>query len=185
MPATFISDDEMNEPIKSPVEGPITMTPSNTPTDQPQRSESEGVTTDFTVNPTIIPSDDQDEPLMKPDQAALMRLHEQLGHCSFVQLKQMAEQGIIPRKFAKVPSPKCPSCLYGKAHWKPWWTHKIDPKIKPLTVPGAVVSIDQLESPVLGFMPIAKGQRTILKYCGASVFVDHASDSLTSTCITT
>ena len=88
----------------------------------------------------------------------------------------MAEQGIIPRKLARVPPPKCPSCLYGKAHRKPWRTHKIDPKIKPSTVPGAVVSIDQLESPVLGFVPIAKGQPTVHKYRGDSVFVDHASD---------
>ena len=92
------------------------MTPSNAPADKPPHSESEGVTTDFTVNPTVIPSDDQDKPLLKSEQAALMRLHEQLGHCPFVQLKQMAEQGIIPRKLAKVPPPKCPSCLYGKAH---------------------------------------------------------------------
>ena len=53
MPATFISDDENDEPIQAPSDAPINMTPSNTPTDQPQRSESEGVTTDFTVNPTI------------------------------------------------------------------------------------------------------------------------------------
>ena len=88
----------------------------------------------------------------------------------------MAEQGIIPRKLAKFPPPKCPSCLYRKSHRKPWRTHKIDPKIKPTTVPGAVVSIDQLESPVPGFVPIAKGQPTVRRYRGASVFVDHASD---------
>ena len=39
-----------------------------------------------------------------------------------------------------------------------------------------MVSIDQLESPVPVFMPIAKGHPTIRKYRGASVFVDHASD---------
>ena len=88
----------------------------------------------------------------------------------------MTEQGIIPRKIAKVPPTKCPSCLYGKTHWKRWRTHKIDPKIIPSTVPGAVVSIDQLKSPVLRFVPIAKGQPTAHKYCGALVFVDHASD---------
>ena len=130
MPATFISDDEEDEPTNPPDEGPITMTPSgvpNTPTDKPPRSESEGVMTDFTVNPTVIPSEDQDEPILRPDQAPLMRLNEQVGRCSFAQLKQMAEQGIIPRKLAKVLPPKCPSCLNGKAHRKPWRTHKIDP----------------------------------------------------------
>ena len=179
MPATFISDDEEDKPTNPPAEGPITMMPSdipNTPTDKPPCSESEGVTTEFTVNPTVITSEDQDEPLLRSDQAALMRLHEQLGHCSFAQLKQMAEQGIIPRKLAKVPPPKCPSCLYRKAHCKPWRMHKIDPKIKPMIVPGAVVSIDQLESHVPGFVPIAKGQPTVRKYRGAAVFVDHASD---------
>ena len=72
MPATFISDHEANEPIQAPADAPITMTPSETPMDQPQCSASEGVTTDFTVNPTIIPPDDQDEPLLKSDQATLM-----------------------------------------------------------------------------------------------------------------
>ena len=176
MPATFISDDEDDEPTDPPAEEPIVIMPSDSPSDKPPRSESEGVTADFTVNPTVIPSDDQDEPLLKSDQATLMLLHEQLRHCSFAQLKQMAEQGIIPRKLAKVPPPKCPSCLYGKAPRKLWRTHKIDPKIKPATIPGVVVSIDQLESPVPGFMPIAKGQPTVRRYRGASVFVDHASD---------
>ena len=88
----------------------------------------------------------------------------------------MAEQGIIPKKFAKVPPPKCPSCLYGKAHRKPWRKNKFDPKIKPSTIPGAVVSINQLESRVPGFVPIAKEQPTVRKYCGASVFLDHTSD---------
>ena len=178
-PATFISDDEADEPTNPPAEGPITVTPTalpHAPADKPPRSQSEGVTTDFTVNPTVIPSDDQDEPLLKSDQAALMLFHEQVGHCSFAQLKLMAEQGIIPRKLAKDPPPICPSCLCVKAHRKPWRKHKIDPKIKPTTVPGAVVSIDQLESPVPGFVPIAKGQPTVRRYRGASVFVDHASD---------
>ena len=127
--------------------------------------------------PNYHPStDDQDEPLLKSVQAALMRLHEQLGHCSFAQLKQMAEQGLNLRKLGKIPPPKCPSCLYGKAHQKPWRTYKIDPKIQPSTIPGAVVSIDQFESPVPGSVSIAEEQPTIQKYHRALVFVDHASD---------
>ena len=54
--------------------------------------------------------------------------------------------------------------------------HKIDPKTKLYTIPGAKVSIGQLESPVPGFVPIATGQPTIRKYHGASMFVNHASD---------
>ena len=82
---------------------------------------------------------------MASDQALLIAYHEQLGHTSFAQLQELAKQGIIPKKLASVPPPKCPSCLYGKAHKKLWRTHQVNPKIKPSTIPGAVVSIDQLE----------------------------------------
>ena len=38
-----------------------------------------------------------------------------------------------------------------------------------------MVSIDQLESPIPGFVPIARGQPTTRRYRGASVFADHVS----------
>ena len=39
-----------------------------------------------------------------------------------------------------------------------------------------MVSVDQLESPISGFIPIAKGQPTTKWYCSATVLVDHASN---------
>ena len=39
-----------------------------------------------------------------------------------------------------------------------------------------MVSVDQLESPTPGFVPIAQGQPAIRHYCRAMVFVDHKSD---------
>ena len=129
---------------------------------------------DFKTDPHLIPQE-PDAPLMASDQALLMAYHEQLGHTSFAQLQELAKQGIIPKKLANVPPPKCPSCLYGKAHKNPWRTHKVDAKIKPSIIPGAVVSIDQLESPIPGFVPIARGQPTTSRYHGASVFADHVS----------
>ena len=104
-----------------------------------------------------------------------MAYHKQLGHTSFAQLQELAKQCIIPKKLVNVPPPKSPSCLYGKANKKPWGTHKVDAKIKPSIIPSAVVSIDQLESPIPGFVPIARGQPTTSHYHGASVFADHAS----------
>ena len=183
MPATYISDDEDDDhvPAQPPDEQPIQITSpsSNEDTQRPSsegatRSTSEGVTTDFRTDPHLIPQE-PDAPLLASDQALLMAYHEQLGHTSFAQLQELAKQGTIPKKLANVPPPKCPRCLYGKAHKRPWRTHKIDPKIKPTTVPGAVVSVDQLESPVPGFVPIARGQPTTSRYRGASVFADHAS----------
>ena len=58
-------------------------------------SSSKGETTDFSTNPHVIPVE-PDKPLMQSNQALLMHLHEQLGHCSFTQLKTLAEKGIIP-----------------------------------------------------------------------------------------
>ena len=182
MPATYVSDDE-DEAVPSPSldEQPIRST-SPSPHDDPVRSPSKGamsslskgVTTDFNVDPHLIPQE-PDAPLMASDQGLLMAYHEQLGHTSFAQLQELAKQGIIPKKLANLPVQKCPSCLYGKAHKKPWRTHKVDAKIKPSTIPGAVVSIDQLESPIPGFVPIARCQPTTCRYRGASVFADHAS----------
>ena len=54
--------------------------------------------------------------------------------------------------------------------------HKVDPKIKTSATPRAVASIDQLESPVPGFILIAKGQPTTCRYRGATIFVDDVSD---------
>ena len=86
------------------------------------------------------------------------------------------DEGVIPQKLAKVPATKCPSCFNGKAHQKPWTTHKVDPKIKQSTIHVTVTSIDQLELPVQGFVPIAKGQLTTIHYQGAMGFIDHTSD---------
>ena len=52
----------------------------------------------------------------------------------------------------------------------------MDPRIKPSTIPGTVVSIDQLESPLPGFILITKGKPTVKKYRSASVFMDHVSN---------
>ena len=181
MPATYVSDEEDDDhvPRQSQDEQSIqiTSTSSNEDPKHPSskgatRSPSKEVSTDFHTDPHLIPQE-PDAPLLASNQALLMAYHEQLGHTYFAQLQELAKQGTIPKKLANVPLPKCPSCLYGKAHKRPWRTHKIDPKIKPTTVPGAVVSVDQLESPVPGFVPIARGQPTTSRYHGASVFADH------------
>ena len=191
MPATLIpNDDDEEEPINTPAEQPIIttspapptatqekqLTPNTTKTTLPHHSQSEGVVMEFTTMPHIIFPETPNQPLLKADQTLFICLHEQLGHCSFHQLCQLAKRGIIPKRLAKVPIPKCPSCLYGKAYRKPWRTHKVNPKIKKSTNPRAVISVNQLESPLPGFVPITKGTPTLQRYRGATVFVSHASD---------
>jgi len=106
----------------------------------------------------------------------LMEYHDQLGHISFEQLKVLVQQGFIPKKLLHCPTPKCPGCLYGKAHKRPWRSKQQPKTLKPATYPGEVVSVDQLESPVPGFVPTAKGRPTVQRYVGATVFADHFSD---------
>ena len=122
MPGTYVSDDEEDKTVPSPSldEQPFHSTspshhgdPVHFPSEGAMHSPFEGVTTDFKPDPHLIPQE-PDTPLMASDQALLMAYHEQLGHTSFAQLQELAKQGIIPKKLANVPPPKCPSCLYGK-----------------------------------------------------------------------
>jgi len=70
-------------------------------------------------SPHVVPQDDDETPLLVKDQKLLMQYHESLGHASWDQLKVLASQDIIPKKLAKCPAPKCPGCIYGKAHRLP------------------------------------------------------------------
>jgi hypothetical protein len=53
-------------------------------------------------------------------QAKLMRWHYRLGHLTFPKLKQLALNGEIPKKLAKVLPPKCAGCLFGAMTKLPW-----------------------------------------------------------------
>ena len=88
----------------------------------------------------------------------------------------MARAGLIPKELANVDPPTCPGCAYGKAHRKSWRTKGKQKRIKPATRPGQVVSVDQLISPIAGFVPTHRGKPTLARYLGATVFVDHLSD---------
>ncbi len=49
-----------------------------------------------------------------------MRWHYRLGHLSFSKLKQLALNGEISKKLAKVKPPKCTGCLFGAMTKIPW-----------------------------------------------------------------
>lgn len=91
----------------------------------------------------------------------------------------MAKCGLIPRHFAHVDLPQSLGCAYGKAHRKPTRSKGLRNirKIKPVDFPGHCVSVDQLISPTPGFVPTHRGKPTLKRYRGATVFVDHFSDS--------
>ncbi len=105
----------------------------------------------------------------------LMRWHIRLGHLPFANIRLMAERKEIPSRLANCRIPKCQSCLYGRATKRPWRTKGQSGTIAPVTAPGQCVSVDQLESPVAGFVGQNKGFFFRKRYKVATVFVDHFS----------
>lgn len=57
---------------------------------------------------------------MDRDLADYLAIHKKLGHMPWAKLQILAKRHIIPHKYALLRIPKCPSCLYGKAHCCPW-----------------------------------------------------------------
>jgi hypothetical protein len=111
------------------------------------------------------------------NQTELMRWHYRLGHLPFVKLKQLALNGEIPKKLAKVKPPKCAGCLFGTMTKIPWRGRetKASHKVFIATKPGECISFDQMTSTEVGFYAQMKGKLTKKRYRCATVFVDHYS----------
>ena len=132
----------------------------------------------LTFNPR--PLDKEDEHTMlaaSDDQAELMRWHYRLGHLPFSRLKQLAINGEIPKKLAKVTQPKCASCLFGAMTKLPWRGKetKAYREVFVATKPGECVFVDQMVSTEPGFYVQLKGKLTKKRYRCATLFVDHFS----------
>ena len=110
--------------------------------------------------------------------AELLHYHHKLGHLSFKRLQQAAALGVIPKHLQHAKVPKCTACLFSKATRKPWRTRAkpTGVEVPPPAAPGAVVSVDQLESSTPGFIGQLKGWLTRQRYTTATVFVDHYSN---------
>jgi hypothetical protein len=111
------------------------------------------------------------------NQAELMRWHYRLGHLSFPKLKQLALNGKIPKKLAKVFPPKCAGCLFGAMTKLPWQGKetKADHKVFIATKHGECVSVDQMTSTKVGFYAQLKGNLTKKRCKCTTVFVNHYS----------
>jgi hypothetical protein len=109
----------------------------------------------------------------------LLRIHQSLSHVSMERIQAMAKQGQFTPRIATCQIPMCQSCTYGKSTKRPWKTKsKTHNAIggDKITSPGQLVSVDQLESSVLGFIGQMKGIPTTKRYRVATVFVDHFSN---------
>ena len=146
--------------------------------DSQQAPPDTPVPTEFcTEIPDPLPPEDPNIAIYRRKQHRLLVLHERYGHLRFSVLRLLALSNLIPHELAGIDAPTCPGCAYGKAHRKPWRGKGIKNRrrILPATKPGQVVSIDQLESRTLGFVPTHRGTPTLSRYIGATIFVDHYS----------
>lgn len=129
---------------------------------------------DHDDHPTNLAS--QDNSISSLDDCSeLLQWHYQLGNLPFANLRLMAARGEIPKRLANCRIPKCKSCLYGRATKRPWRTKGQTSKIETVATPWECVSVDQLESPVAGFVGQNKGYLFHKWYKVATIFVDHFS----------
>ena len=87
----------------------------------------------------------------------------------------MATQGDLQKRLATVIPPFCAACKYGKQTKRPWRTKGPQGHIRTTTQPGQVVSVDQLESTMPGFVAQLKGLLTTQRHNYATIFVDQYS----------
>lgn len=109
------------------------------------------------------------------DQAELLCYHYPMNHLSFWKLKALAELGEVPRRLAKVKTPVCNCCQYGRQTRRPWRTKGTQVSLPTATAPGQIVSVDMMESKLPGFFAQLKGKLTNARYVASIVFVDHCS----------
>jgi hypothetical protein len=142
--------------------------------DKEEKETTRMGTLTFNVNPEL--EEDKHVYLAAVNnQAKLMHWHYRLGHLSFSKLKQLALNGEIPQRLAKVKPPACMGCLFGAMIKVPWRGRETSLELFVATKVGQFVSVDQLVSTQVGFIAQLKGTLTKKHYTAATVFVDHYS----------
>jgi hypothetical protein len=102
-------------------------------------------------------------------------LHSRLGHLTFPKLKQLALNGKIPKKLAKVLPPRCAGCLFGAMTKLPWQGKetKANHEVFVATKPGEYVYVDQMTSTEVGFYAQLKGKLTKKQYKCDTIYVHN------------
>ena len=121
VPEEFVAEENLNYDKEALVNDGVTeddktIRTLNLPPPQPMdKSPSETIHHGpLTFDPLPHQEEGEDTQLAAADdQTELMRWHYHLGHLPFSKLKQLALNGEIPKKLAKVKPPKCAGCLFG------------------------------------------------------------------------
>jgi hypothetical protein len=131
---------------------------------------------------------EEEYPTYAQDSQEYMHWHYRLNHPSHIIMIKMAKQNMLPRGITKILTsmdkqqikpPMCNDCCGAKATRKSW-RNKGDKAhqsvIKKDKHPGDIVSVDQLESSIPGFIGQMTGRLTSKRIVASTIFVDHASD---------
>ena len=172
---SVITDDEHSEDKD---DGPArTIDPNRnfTPTEQQLDFDLDMKEITDGPQPTVIL--DEEDRVGENLPATMLKLHQHFGHISFRKLRKMAQRGIIPKKFAKCPTPACSACMYAKATKRQWRTRTATSRDqhKHVRGPGDVISVDQIISPTPGLIAQMSGFITKERYKVATVYVDQAT----------
>jgi hypothetical protein len=125
-------------------------------------------------------------PVYASDKQDYMHWHRKFNHPTV--LIKMALQDMLPRRFKKIlkdmdrkkiKPPMCNDCYGAKATRKPWrvkGNKSNRSHAKKAVNPGNVVSVDQLESSIPGFIGQIASKLTRQRIIGSTVYIDHESD---------
>jgi hypothetical protein len=149
-----LPSEDIEEPDASIRRGPLTFDPS------PPLDEDE--------NAQLADADDK---------AELMRWHYWLQHIPFPKLKQLACNGEIPKKLAKLTAPKCAGCLFGAMTKLPLRGKEFKSSHKVIVTAklGETVSVNKMTSTEVGFFAQLKEALSKKRYRCCTIFVDNYS----------
>ena len=182
-PEEFVAEENLNFEKVSVDEGVNSddkmVKTSNLPAPPKEEIPSEAIRQGpLTFDPSPPQEEGEDVHLTTANnQAELMQWHYCLGHLTFPKLKQLALNGEIPKKLAKVTPPKCAGCIFGATTKIPWRGKETEAshEVFTATKPRECVSVDQMVSTEVGFFAQMKGKLTKKRYRCTTIFVDHYS----------
>jgi hypothetical protein len=170
VPEKFVAEENLNYHKEALVDEGVTeddktIRTSNLPPSPPENeSPSETIRRGpLTFDPLPHQEEGEDTQLAAADdQTELMRWHYRLGHLPFSKLKQLALNGEIPKKLAKVKPPKSAGCLFGAMTKIPWQGKeaKASHEVFIATKLGECISVNQMTSTEVGFYTQMKGKLT-------------------------
>lgn len=115
---------------------------------------------------------------MSDDLACYYYYHNMLNHISLRDMRMLAKRGKLPKRLLNIKTtPPCASCVFGKAHRRPWRRKGGDKHIR--SQPGKAgedCSMDQIVMSSPGLALQTSGKPTKRRYAGSQVSIDHAAD---------